>query len=70
MHLPLVCWLQAAMRHWPVSWALKFPLILGVAMLLLLLSYHALVRSTWLGSWLNGRRHARRSAVALGRATS
>src|SRR5205085_8169565 len=57
LHLPLVFGLQAAVQDWPLSWALKFPLVLGVAMLLLLLSYDGLVRSTWVGSWLNGRRH-------------
>ena len=63
VHLPLVFGLQAAVLDWPLPWALKFPLVLGLAMLLLLLSYHGLVRSTWVGSWLNGRRYVRQGAV-------
>jgi len=63
VHLPIVFGLQAAMQDWPLHSALKFPLVLGIAMLLLLLSYQGLVRSTWVGAWLNGRRYARQGAV-------
>jgi len=64
VHLPLVFGLQAAVQDWPVPWGLKFPLVLGIAMLVLLASYHWLVRSTWVGAWLNGRRHARQGAIS------
>lgn len=58
-HLPVVLALQLLMRSWPVSWVIKFPLLLGLAMALLLASYHWLVRPTAIGALLNGRRHPR-----------
>ena len=56
-HLPLVFALQAVVMHWHLHWSIKAPLILGVATALLLLSYRCLVRGTWVGLVLNGRRH-------------
>lgn len=58
-HLPLVMALQLLMRDWAWPWPLKFGLLVGTTLLLLLLSYHWLVRSTVLGALLNGRRHPR-----------
>ncbi|MBK7594087.1 MAG: acyltransferase family protein [Gemmatimonadetes bacterium] len=58
-HLPLLLGLQLLMRGWLLPWPLKFVLLLGVTMLLLLLSYHWLVRSTFVGALLNGRRYPR-----------
>lgn len=57
--MPLVMALQVVVRNWPVHWALKYPLILAVALPILFLSYHYLVRSTWIGKMLNGRRYPR-----------
>ena len=59
-HLPLVLALQAAMKDWPLHWALKFPLLLTVALVLLFASYHLLVRFTVIGEVLNGARRRRR----------
>jgi glucans biosynthesis protein C len=56
MHLPILWTLQAWTLHWPVHWAVKFPLVLLVTMLLLMMSYHWLVRGTFVGVFLNGRR--------------
>ena len=67
VHLPLVFVLQAAVQDWPLPWALKFALVFGIAMLLLLLSYHLLVRSTWVGSWLNGRRYVHQGGAVFQR---
>lgn len=58
-HLPVVVFLQVWMARWPLGWELKFPLLLALAMGFLLLTYHFLVRSTFLGAALNGRRHPR-----------
>lgn len=59
VHVPLIMALQAVVAQWPVHWILKYLLILVVATPLLLLSYHYLVRSTWIGVMLNGRRYPR-----------
>ena len=59
MHLPLVMALQVALSDIALPGALKLAIILAVTMTLLLGSYQLLVRNTWLGGWLNGRRHGR-----------
>jgi len=64
VHLPLIWLLQAWMLRWPLHWTLKFPLVLAIAMALLLASYHWLVRNTFVGVFLNGRRHPRLPAAA------
>jgi len=64
-HLPLVFALEGVVgpTGWP--WFVKFPLIMGGTLALLLLSYHYLVRPTRLGVLLNGRRYPiGRAAVA------
>jgi ABC-type multidrug transport system ATPase subunit/peptidoglycan/LPS O-acetylase OafA/YrhL len=58
-HLPLVFFLAAAFAKLPLHWAIKFPLILAITMTVLLTSYHYLVRPTWIGEVLNGRRYPR-----------
>jgi ABC-type multidrug transport system ATPase subunit/peptidoglycan/LPS O-acetylase OafA/YrhL len=59
-HLPLVLALQAAMKDWPLHWAVKFPILLTVALALLFASYHLFVRYTFIGDVLNGVRHRRK----------
>lgn len=56
-HLPLVVWLQVLMARWPVHWTLKYPLILAIATAACFVSYRYLVRSTFIGAQLNGRRY-------------
>ncbi len=63
VHLPLVWLLQAWMINWPLHWTVKFPLVLAITMALLLASYHWLVRSTFIGVFLNGRRYPRARAL-------
>ena len=58
-HLPLVTALQVWVGHWPLSWGIKFPLILALSLAVLFASYHWLVRPTVVGQLLNGRRYAR-----------
>ena len=59
-HLPLVFALQTWMAEWPLHWSIKFPLLMVIATVLLLASYHYLVRNTIIGETLNGRRYATR----------
>ena len=56
IHLPLVFWVQLRMRSWEVPNVVKFLVCLGGVTVAGLLSYHLLVRNTWLGWILNGRR--------------
>jgi ABC-type multidrug transport system ATPase subunit len=63
-HLPLVFGLQVLLMQWPLHWSLKFPLIVTSSVVVLLLSYHYLVRSTALGALLNGRHVPRGQAEA------
>jgi peptidoglycan/LPS O-acetylase OafA/YrhL len=56
VHLPVVAALQVAVGHQPWHWSVKFPLILAGAFALLFLSYHHLVRYTFIGAVLNGRK--------------
>jgi len=55
IHMPVVMLAQAAMIRWDISWIIKFPLLLGVTLPMMLLSYHLLVRWTYIGWLLNGR---------------
>lgn len=59
-HLPLIAFLQVAFSQLPWPWFVKFPLINFAGFAVLLLSYHYLIRSTWIGVILNGRRRPRR----------
>ena len=56
-HLPLVVWLQVWMADWPLHWTIKFPLINLIALPPIYLIYHYLVRPTFIGKQLNGRRY-------------
>lgn len=69
MHLPIVWLLQAWTMRWPLHWTVKFPLILAVTAVLLLASYHYLVRSTFVGVFLNGRRYPKVRAAAQATST-
>lgn len=56
-HLPLVVALQVSLGKVPLPWPVKYSLIVLVATVLLFLSYHYLVRGTFIGRVLNGRRY-------------
>lgn len=57
VHLPVVVALQVWVTQWPLAWQVKYPLIVAVAIPILVGSYQLLVRNTFLGAWLNGRRY-------------
>lgn len=71
IHIPVVLALQIVVSDWPLPWFAKYPLVLAVAFVLLFASYHLLVRRSWIGAVLNGRRYpkaprkARRGVSAL-----
>jgi ABC-type multidrug transport system ATPase subunit/surface polysaccharide O-acyltransferase-like enzyme len=68
-HLPIIAALQVWVAHWPLHWSLKYPFILGVGFAILFASYHLLVRPTFVGQLLNGRR-VRRGARSIGETPS
>lgn len=59
VHLPLVFFLEVVLAQVPWHWSVKYPLILAIAFAVLFASYHYLVRSTFIGKLLNGRKYAR-----------
>ncbi|MDP3869974.1 acyltransferase family protein [Phenylobacterium sp.] len=63
IHLPIVMALQVAVSQVAAPWPLKFAAILAAAFAIMFASYHLLVRRTWLGGWLNGKRHPRPSRI-------
>ena len=58
-HLPLVMALQVAMSRVDWPWFVEFAVVLGTSFALLLLIYDLLVRNSFIGAWLNGRRKPR-----------
>lgn len=65
VHIPLLMYLQFLVRDWEVPSLLKFILVCCVSTILLLLSYQLLVRKTWLGVLLNGRRYPSKSISSV-----
>lgn len=59
VHLPVVLALQTALMSVELHWAIKFPLLMALTFALCFGSYHLLVRRSFIGQWLNGRRHRR-----------
>ena len=55
-HLPLIVFAQRWMRYWPLNDHLKFALMCLVVTAMLIASYHVLVRYTYIGVVLHGRR--------------
>jgi hypothetical protein len=51
------------MAKWSAPWWIQWPLINAIAFPLLLLSYHWLVRGTFIGAWLNGKRTGKDASV-------
>lgn len=70
IHLPIVMALQVALSQLDWPGLIKFAVILVVAIPPMLASYHLLVRFTFIGAVLNGRRAARRVLPHGGIATA
>jgi glucan biosynthesis protein C len=56
VHLPVVMALQVMVYALPLPAFAKLAIVTGGAFLILIASYHLLVRHSWLGRWLNGRK--------------
>jgi peptidoglycan/LPS O-acetylase OafA/YrhL len=61
VHLPFLVLFQAGVARTSLPVLLKFAIVMAATVTHCLVSYHFLVRSTWLGGVLNGRRVARGS---------
>ncbi|HTU65783.1 MAG TPA: ATP-binding cassette domain-containing protein [Steroidobacteraceae bacterium] len=74
MHLPVVAAVQVWVGRWPLHWSVKYPFILAVSFAVLFASYHWLVRPSFIGLLLNGRRvrrgDARRNLAATSQPAS
>ncbi|RLT99338.1 MAG: hypothetical protein D9N11_14165 [Ketobacter sp.] len=57
IHLPITVAVPMLIEHWPIAREIKFSLVLIMTLSLSVLSYHLLVRSTFIGWLLNGKRH-------------
>lgn len=56
VHLPLVMGAQLLLIHTSVPATFRFPVVIISGFVLSMLSYHLLVRNTWVGVFLNGKR--------------
>jgi peptidoglycan/LPS O-acetylase OafA/YrhL len=59
MHMTTIMFFLTAMRPYDWHWTVKLAICVGGSMPILLVTYHYLVRFTWIGAILNGRRHPR-----------
>ncbi len=59
MHLGTVAFFMMLTRPYDWHWSIKFGIMISGSMVILLVTYHYLVRFTWIGAILNGRKHPR-----------
>ncbi len=59
IHLPLIMAMQVWVSQWTLNPLLKYGFILGLSIPLMLLSYHVLVRYSFIGAILNGKKKTR-----------
>ena len=62
-HLPIVGLIQVDLHPLPIAAAWKFLIVLSGTMALTLASYQLMVRHTFLGTWLHGKRDRARGAI-------
>lgn len=70
IHLPIVMALQIYVSQWNLAAEIKYVLILGISIPLMLLSYHFLVRFSFIGALLNGRKKQKQSKVKTAKVSS
>lgn len=62
VHLPIVGLIPAFIYEWPIPVLAKFLIVVVVTTFICFTSYHFLVRSTFIGKFLNGRKYPRKIA--------
>ena len=68
IHLPVVMVFQVLFANVELAWFVKFPIMLALSFALMIASYQLLVRNTFIGGVLNGRRYPGASRTAAHRA--
>lgn len=66
MHAPALIFFHVLFGPFNWHWSIKYVLSIAGSMPILLVSYHYLVRFTFIGATLNGRRHPRVKSKAIG----
>ena len=69
-HITLIVPMQIVLAHAPLPGLIKFGIIIGVSMTILLITYEWCVRYTFIGAILNGRKVRRPSAAATDRTSA
>lgn len=59
MHIPALMFFDQVLHPLPLHWSVRYSLSIASVMIVTLVSYHYLVRHSFLGATLNGRRQAR-----------
>ena len=57
VHLPIVMFFQILVFHLSINWAYKLILVFVPSFIIMISSYHFLVRRTWIGILLNGKKY-------------
>jgi glucans biosynthesis protein C len=56
VHLPLVMAAQVLVQDWSLAWPIKLAVVVGGVLAVCFASYELLIRHSFMGRWLNGRR--------------
>jgi len=56
VHLPLVMAAQVLVQDWTAPWPVKLTVVAGGVLVVSIASYELLIRHSFMGRWLNGRR--------------
>ncbi|ERM82011.1 hypothetical protein P872_07600 [Rhodonellum psychrophilum GCM71 = DSM 17998] len=62
IHLPFTAFIPSLIVDWPIPATLKFLFVLIITGVICYVSYHYLVRGTFIGKFLNGRKYSRKIA--------
>ncbi|SMG52472.1 Acyltransferase family protein [Marivirga sericea] len=60
LHLPLTAFLPGLMEGWAIPALLKFAIVASATTFICFFTYHYLVRSSFIGEFLNGRKYSRK----------
>jgi glucan biosynthesis protein C len=63
LHLPLTLLIPGLIADWPLHAIVKFLIVVLVTSVICFVSYHYLVRDTFIGQFLNGKKYSRKQPV-------